>query len=73
MTFSLPPVDANDSVRRAFDEIEAQWAAESTYRGHGDPTGVVTAGPGAQYIDVDTGKLWIHEATTSSSAGWAVK
>jgi hypothetical protein len=69
----LPPVDANDSIRRAFDEVEAQLPPEPIYRGHGDPTGVVTAGPGAQYIDVDTGKLWIHEDTLSSTAGWAVK
>lgn len=68
---NLQNVDADPAVQQNFEEIARRWPPEPIYRGTGSPAGVVTAGPGAFYIDLSTGRLWVHEATTVSSAGWA--
>lgn len=63
----------NDTAtQQNFDAIVLAWP-QPEYRGTGSPAGVITAGPGAQYIDLSTGKRWTHEATIISNAGWVVK
>lgn len=69
----IPPVQAHETVQQAFDIIEKAWPAEDTYRGEGDPNGVVTGGPGAEYIDLLTGLHWFHETPVRSSTSWVVK
>jgi hypothetical protein len=42
-------------------------------RGTGDPNGVIVARPGALYVNLADGKLWVHEDAATSNTGWAVK
>lgn len=69
---NLEVVD-DDRTHRNFDEIQKQWPPEPTYRGTGVPNGAVTAGPGAQYINLATGQLWVHEAAVVSNLNWVLK
>lgn len=73
MSLALQSVKADPTVQQNFDKIARDWPPEPTYRGSGDPNGVVTAGPGAQYVNLADGKLWVHESASVSSAGWVVK
>ncbi len=65
--------DASDQVRRNFERIQQQWPPEPTYRGTGSPAGVITAGPGAIYVDLATGKIWVRESTGIGNVGWVMK
>lgn len=74
MPGSLPPLQlaGDPAVQQNFDAILRAWEPEPVYRGSGSPAGVVTAGPGAEYIDLSTGRRWTHVATTTSATGWVV-
>lgn len=73
MALPLVPVEAHETVQANFNVIAREWEGEPSYRGSGDPNGVVTGGPGAMYVDVSTGKRWVHEAATTTNTSWIVK
>ncbi len=73
MSLRLPAVDADWTVQQAFDEIAREWPVQRDYRGTGDPNGVVTAGPGARYVNLVDGLTWFHDDPAISDTNWNVK
>lgn len=50
-----------------------QLQASVPLRGTGDPNGVVAARPGALYVNLADGVLWVHETPATSNTGWVAK
>ena len=62
---------SDTATQQNFNEIMRKWPVP--LMGKGSPNTVVLAGPGATYVDLLTGKLWVHEDPAVSKINWAVK
>ena len=62
-----------DALQAEVDALQAQ-AAETALRGPfsgvGSPEGVVSASVGAQYLDTQSGILWIKQSGDGTNTGW---
>lgn len=74
MPGSLAPLQQVSDPRSQhnFDQLFLAWPPEPTYYGTGSPNTAVTAGPGALYVDIATGKIYVHESSTPSNTGWVL-
>lgn len=46
------------------------YATGGNFSGSGSPEGVVTASPGATYVDTATGNFWTKKTGTATNTGW---
>ncbi len=62
-------------VQRNFDRISAAWP-QQPFTGTGDPNGIVTASPGAMYLNYAGGAgttLYVKESGVGTNTGWVGK
>jgi hypothetical protein len=74
MTAELRALVQEELRRSPLGVLVRQLQDQVPQRGTGSPEGVVTAGPGGQYVNEADGVLWVHQVGGArSDTGWVAK